>query len=164
MALRRYNPFAFPSVFDEFFEPPTTFFPRDLANFGPRTTTTPGPNTQSFWRHPGYEVHQDDKNYMVSVDVPGVRPEDMKIEVVDDTLHVSGGRKINKDGSVSESKFDYRLSMGDVDLEKITANLDNGVLQLTAPKKEPEKPKPRTIQITSGPAPMKLEVDKKAEK
>ena len=163
MALNRFNPFAFPSVLDEFFEPPTTFFPRDLTTFGPHTTTTRD-SQQSFWRHPGYEVHEDDKHYMVSVDVPGVRPEDMKIEVVDDTLHVSGGRKIKRGGTESESKFDYRLSMGDVDLGKITANLDNGVLQLTAPKKEPEKPQARTIQITSGPSPMKLEDEKKEDK
>lgn len=169
MALNRYNPFVFPSVFDEFFEPPTTFFPRDLATFGPRTPAAReqsggGSQQPNFWRHPGYEVHEDDKNYMVSVDVPGIRPEDMKIEVEDNTLRVTGGRKLKKDGAVSESKFDYRLSMGDVDLEKISANLDNGVLQLMAPKKQPEKPQARTIQITQGPAPMKLEGEKKEGK
>jgi len=106
-------------------------------------------------------VDEDDKNYMVSVDVPGVRPEDMTISVEDNTLRVTGGRKIQKDGKVSESKFDYRLSMGDCDMEKITAHLDHGVLQLTAPKKVPVKPESRTIQITSGPAPKKVEVEKK---
>ena len=150
MALNRFNPFIFPSVFDELFEPPTTFFPRDLATFGPRTAFTRDGQQQQLWRHPGYEVHDDDQNYMVSVDVPGVRPEDMTISVEDNTLRVTGGRKIKKDGQVSESKFDYRLSMGDCDMEKITAHLDNGVLQLTAPKKVPAKPEPRTIKITTG--------------
>ena len=162
MALNRYNPFVFPTVFDDFFEPPTTFFPRDLTSFGPRTVGARDSDRQ-FWRHPGYEVHEDDKNYMVSVDVPGVRAEDMKIDVKDNMLHVSGGRKIKKNGEVSESKFDYRLSMGEnVDLDKLTANLDSGVLQLMAPKKEPEKPKARTIQINNGPAPMQIDVGKKA--
>ena len=164
MALNRFNPFVFPSAFDDFFEPPTTFFPRDLATFGPRTAVTrDSQQQQQFWRHPGYEVHDDDKNYMVSVDVPGVRPEDMTISVEDNTLHVTGGRKVKKDGQVSESKFDYRLSMGDCDVEKVTAHLDNGVLQLTAPKKVPVKPEPRAISITAGPSPRALVEEKKEE-
>lgn len=104
---------------------------------------------------------------MVSVDVPGVRPEDMTISVEDNTLRVTGGRKIKKDGQVSESKFDYRLSMGDCDMEQVTAHLDNGVLQLTAPKKVPVKPEPRTITITTGdkgPSPMALVDEKKEDK
>jgi len=149
MALNRFNPFVIPSVFDDFFEPPATFFPRDLATFGPLAAMTRDAPLQQFWRHPGYEVHDDDKNYMVSVDVPGVKPEDMTISVEDNTLRVTGGRKITKDGQVSESKFDYRLSMGDCDMEKVTAHLDNGVLQLTAPKKVPVKPEARTIKITT---------------
>ena len=82
-------------------------------------------------------------------------------------LHVSGSRQIKKSGqdggtAASERKFEYRLSMGDrVDLEKLTANLDNGVLYLTAPKKEePKKKEARTIKITNGPAPKQLQVEK----
>lgn len=111
-------------------------------------------------------MHDDDKNYMVSVDVPGVRPEDMTISVEDNMLRVTGGRKVKKDGQVSESKFDYRLAMGDCDIEKVTAHLDNGVLQLTAPKKVPVKPEPRTIKITTGhdgPSPNVLVQEKKEE-
>ena len=126
---------------------------------------------QPFWNHhhPGYEIHEDDKAYTVSVDVPGIRAEDMKIKVEDNKmLHLSGSRKTiqknknGQEGSASERKFDYRLSMGDnVDLEKLTANLDNGVLYLTAPKKEiPKKKEARTIKITNGPAPKQLQIEK----
>lgn len=155
MSLSRFNPFTFPTIFDAddmFFGPPATFFPRDLDT-GRGTATS----NKSFWRHPGYEVHQDDKNYVVSVDVPGVRPEDMNVDVEDNTLRVHGGRKTRtQDGLVSESKFDYRLSMGEqVDMDKLTAHLDHGVLSLTAPKivLDNKRKSPRSIQIANGPAP-----------
>ena len=166
MSLSRFHPFAFP--FDDFFGTPTFYFPRDLMT-APRNSNNNNNNNGShsihansqYWRHPGYEVNEDDKNYMVSVDVPGVKPEDMTIKVEENTLRLSGGRKVKTDKEVSERRFDYRLSLGDdVDLEKIAANLENGVLHLTAPKKVVKKPEARTIQITSGPAPKHLEVDK----
>lgn len=157
MSLSRFTPFY--SVFDDFFEPPITFFPRDLISSGPRTVAAPD-TKRDYWRHPGYEVHEDDKNYMVSVDVPGVRSEDINIQVQDKVLCLSGSRKMLNNANGGVSKFDYRLSMGDdVDLEKISANLDCGVLHLIAPKKSAEKPKSRTIQITTNPATASKQID-----
>lgn len=114
----------------------------------------PSPVAQSYWKgHSGYDLREDDKSYNLSVDVPGVKAEDMTIKVEANTLRVSGFRKrTTSDGKSSEErKFDYRLTLGDdVDVDNISANLENGVLQLTAPKKKPEEPKARVIQVTNG--------------
>jgi len=161
MALSR---FGFSSALDEMFDPLTTFSPRGLTLFGPRNVVPPT-SQRDVLCHPGYEVHQDDKHYMVSVDVPGVRSEDMTIQVEDKMLRLTGARKMTSaKGGVSESKFDYRMSMGDdVNLEKITAHLDSGVLHLTAPKKSAEKPKSRTIQISTGPVSKQIDVENKVK-
>jgi len=162
MALSRFHPFALRTPFDELFDVPTFGFPRDLDNLPSRSFVTQPP--EGFWlpRHP-YHVHEDDKTYMVSVDVPGVKAEDINLKIEDDkVLHLSGGRKIQKEnGSFSESKFDYRMTLSDnVDVNKISANLQDGVLKLTAPKMEVKKPEARVINITEAPAPKQLDVEK----
>ena len=69
-------------------------------------------------------------------------------------LHITGHRKVEKDNSFEEYKFEKRFTLGrDLDVAKMTANLSNGVLVLTAPKKEKEEPKSTTVPITQGEAP-----------
>lgn len=158
MSLARFRPFAL-RPFGEVFDMPTFPFPRELAQFQAFD------NDEGFWRnsHP-YQVQENEKEYTVSVDVPGVRAEDMNIKIEDNNvLHLSGGRKIQDGESFSERKFDYRMTLGDVQVDKISANLADGVLKLTAPKVEVKKPEARTIRITDGPAPMQLDVEKKQQ-
>lgn len=102
---------------------------------------------------PGYEIHEVDGNYQIAVDVPGVKKDDITVNVEEDgrILKITGGRKVVRDGKTTETKFMKRFTIGDnVDMDKMTANLADGVLTLTAPKKEEEKPKTRTIMITEG--------------
>jgi len=103
---------------------------------------------------PGYEISEKDDKYQIHVDVPGVRASDMSINLENDNrvIHISGGRKVEKDGSMTETRFEKRFTVGNnVNVEKMTANLENGVLTLTAPKIE-KKEKPKfTIAITEGP-------------
>jgi HSP20 family molecular chaperone IbpA len=160
MSLARFRPFALRTPLGEVFDMPAFPFPRELANFPSFNSFD---NNEGFWhsRHP-YQVHEDDKMYTVSVDVPGVRAEVMNIKIDNNVLHLSGGRKIQDGKNVSERKFEYRMTLGDdVQMDKISANLADGVLKLTAPKVEVKKPEARTIQITEGPAPKQLHVEKK---
>ena len=91
---------------------------------------------------------------MLTADLPGLGEEDVKIEVEDRVLSISGERK-----TVSEdSKAGYRrverafgsfrrtltLPAG-VDGSAITASFDKGVLEIAIPK--PEQAKPRRIEI-----------------
>jgi HSP20 family protein len=139
------------------FDTPAFAFPRTSELAFPR-------NFEQQFRHP-YQVHEDDKEYTVSVDVPGVKAEDMNIKVEENVLHLSGGRKIKKENGYSESKFDYRMTLGDdVEVDKISASLEDGVLRLTAPKMEVKKPAARVISITSTPTTKKLGVGAADEK
>lgn len=102
---------------------------------------------------PGYEINEVDGKFQIAVDVPGVKAKDMTVNVEQEghVLRIAGGRKVIKEGQSSETKFEKRFTVGEnVDLEKMTADLSDGVLTLTAPKKEEERPKTRTIAITEG--------------
>jgi HSP20 family protein len=158
MVLRRLYPFAKPSEFDGFFFAHSPFLSHNEL--------MPLVNDNDFWRRPAYDIQEDDKTYTISVDVPGVKADDIAVQLEDNdnVLHLSGGRKVKKDNEISESKFDHRFSIGDtVDSKHITANLADGILVLTAPKKEPEQPKPHLIKINEGPRTPMLTEERKQE-
>lgn len=86
---------------------------------------------------PGYQIFEDDDKFQVQIDVPGVKAEDLNVDVEDDgkVLTLSGSRERTKDGSTYSSKFSQRFSLDPtVDAEAFSANLENGVLIVTAPK------------------------------
>ncbi len=58
--------------------------------------TTLKRETQSF--NPACDVEETDSHYLMSFDLPGISKEDVKIEVVDNQLTVSGERKTEKKG------------------------------------------------------------------
>ena len=151
MALRPFSHPFFYSGFDDFFDPRP--FTHDLM---PVLANLQRDDDMILRRSsPGYEIHEDDQKYSIAIDVPGVKSEDMSIKLEENgtVLQLSGGRKVKRGNDVSETKFVKRFTIGDnVDTEKITANLSDGVLEVTAPKKVPTKREPQVIKITEGPS------------
>jgi HSP20 family protein len=86
---------------------------------------------------PEYRVKTEEDKHILSLDLPGVKLDDLKVQVKDDNLlHISGGRKTeSEDGAHSEMKFDKQFKFGDtIDTKNIIANLKDGVLRVTLPK------------------------------
>jgi HSP20 family protein len=110
---------------------------------------------------PGYEIHQSGGKYMICVDLPGVKVGDMSVHVEEDgkVLHVVGGRQlVAEDGTKTQTKFSKRFSIGShMDVDHITANLEDGVLTITAPAKEKVETPGHVIAITEGKADGKVE-------
>ena len=151
MALSRFNRDPFFAGFNEFF-PPSPFLARDpFEELMPVIRNNFRDLDDMVLRHtsPGYEINENDNKYQISMDLPGVKKSEVSAQLEDDgrVLHVSGGRKVIKDGKTVETKFDKRFTIGrNVDVSQLTANLSDGVLTVTAPKKK--EPEPMKISIT----------------
>jgi len=92
------------------------------------------------------DIHEDKDNYYASFEVPGVKKDDVKIELNDRMLTVTVDRR-EKSGE-SESSFTSTRSISvpdSVKPEGILAKLEDGILTVTLPKSEERKP--RTIEV-----------------
>lgn len=151
-----HQPHYFFSGFDDFFSTP---FMTDVAVTPFITNFDRSPGSMVLRRtSPSYEVTETDKEFHLSVDLPGIKVADLNVELEQGgrVLKINGGRKIRQtlaDGSItsSESKFEKMFTMDrNVDTNKITANLADGVLVITAPK-DPQHTEVRKIPIVEGP-------------
>ncbi len=105
---------------------------------------------------PTVNTREDDKAYYVEVDLPGVKKEDVDINVEDNVLTVTGERKQEEETKDKEyyrlesryGKFSRSFTLPQkVDVNKISAKSEDGVLEIVIPKlKEPEV-KPKKIKI-----------------
>ena len=81
------------------------------------------------------DVKDNGDVYIVSIELPGYKKGDIKIEINDNSLTVNAER---------EEKITYKNTFSiksDVDTKSISANLEYGILTLTLPKKEVSKPR-----------------------
>ncbi|MDY6904498.1 MAG: Hsp20/alpha crystallin family protein [Thermodesulfobacteriota bacterium] len=112
--------------------------------------TTPGP-----WFTPAVDIFETDSAITLMADIPGVRSDDLNIDLNNDVLTLMGDIAPYENKDEEDVLIEYqvgryfrRFSLSDtIDREKIEARLDNGVLHLTLPKAE--KAKPRKIQVTT---------------
>ncbi len=105
------------------------------------------------------DVEESNDNFQLSIDLPGVKKEDVVVEMKDGYLNVSAESKVEneeKDESSSylrkerfEGKCNRSFYVGeDIEPDSIKAKFSNGVLKITVPKKsEPEIEEKKTIAI-----------------
>ena len=106
---------------------------------------------------PAMDLVETDDHFVLRADLPGMSEDDVKIELEDNTLTVSGERKAEHE---SEGEGYYRVERASgsfsrsltlpqgVDAEAVAASFDRGVLEVRIPK--PEQRKPRRIEIGAG--------------
>ncbi len=108
------------------------------------------------WFVPRSNVAETDKQYEITLDVPGMATGDFQLEMQDGQLWVSGRRQQEKEESgktfhrVERTYGEFRRSYalgGDVDADKVEANYKDGVLKVVVPKSE--KARPRRIEVQS---------------
>lgn len=104
---------------------------------------------------PTCELSEDKTTYTMKFDMPGVKKEDVKIEVDGNQLTVSAERKEEKKTEDRKSRYSeisygsYRRNFtlpSAIDEKKVSAKFDNGVLTLTVPKTESSHSKQIAIQ------------------
>jgi HSP20 family protein len=129
------------------------FLGKDFFDFNP---------VQSFGKTiPAVNIKETETDFKIEVAAPGLKKEDIKVELENGVLTISAENKTekeeaDKDGRYTRREFSYSsfkrsftVNEDSVDADKIEGKYENGVLNLQLPKKaksEPEK-KSKTINI-----------------
>jgi HSP20 family protein len=104
---------------------------------------------------PALDVRETEDGYLVLVDLPGIKSEDVAIELIDQVLTISGSRAPVETGEAQRlerpsGSFVRRLTLPKgVDSEKVMAEYKEGVLEVRIPKRAEAKPKRIAISGTS---------------
>ncbi len=135
-----------PSLFDRFFE--NDMFDWSNRNYSDTNTTLPSVN-----------IKEDTEGFKVELAAPGLSKKDFKIEINNDVLTISSEKKIENETKEGEQftkrEFSYQSFSRSFSLpvtvenDKISAKYENGILNISIPKREEAKPKPaRQIAIS----------------
>jgi HSP20 family protein len=136
----------FPTLFDDLLS-------RDLWNLG--LTNNSSTNTTV----PAVNIRETPDNYEVEMAAPGMKKTDFRVELDGNTLTITsernnetenreGDRYVRREFSYQSFQRTFQLQKNVVDVDKIEARYENGVLRLLIPKKEEAKQKPpKMIQI-----------------
>ncbi len=105
---------------------------------------------------PAVNTREADDAYYIEVDLPGVKKEDISIDVNDNVLTISGERKVEEERKDEEfyriesvyGTFERSFTLPeDVDPDKIEAEAKDGVLIVKIPKKQVVETAPKKIEI-----------------
>jgi HSP20 family protein len=105
--------------------------------------------------HMKVDVKENETEYIVEAELPGVNKEDVNIELNDNnlTISVSKNEQVNEERENYIRKERHQSSMTrsfyveNVNNEKVDAKFNNGLLSIVLPKKEPGNPKNKKIDI-----------------
>jgi HSP20 family protein len=116
------------------------------------------PRIESLGWIPPFEITETEKAMMMTVELPGLDKNDVKIDISDNVLTLRGEKKAEH--TEKDEKKEFYLeerSYGvfersftlppTVNVEKVSAEFEKGVLKITLPKSEVVKPRGREIAI-----------------
>lgn len=103
------------------------------------------------------DVKETEKNYILDVDLPGFKKEDVNLNLENGYLTISAKREHKVDNENRKENFVRRersfgqfsrsFYVGDVEQDEIEAHLENGILTIKLPKEEEKKAKSNRIEI-----------------
>ncbi len=105
---------------------------------------------------PAVNTREGEFAYHVELDLPGMKKEDISVDVKDNVVTISGERKVQNEMKQEDyyriessyGKFSRSFSLPeDVDVENIHAESQDGVLEVVIPKLEKKENKPKKIEI-----------------
>lgn len=120
------------------------FANKEIANFGTEE-----------WA-PAVDIRDEDKQYVIEADLPGVKAEDISVTVDNGVLTIKGERQSEKTEKRDNYKrverfsgsFLRRFTLPEaIDPDNIKATTKDGVLELSVPKKEKSKPNKIEVKV-----------------
>ena len=107
---------------------------------------------------PRVDIREEDKRFMILVDVPGVDPSDIEVSMDKSILTIKGERKVDSEENGSKltrqervyGTFHRRFALPEsADADGISAHGKNGVLEISIPKKAETTPRRITINTAN---------------
>ena len=103
------------------------------------------------------DVISKENEFLIEAELPGFKKEDISLDIEDDVLTIKAVHQ-NEESEEDEKKNYIRrerfygsytrcFDVSNIDVESIKAEYNDGILSLTLPKKVPEKPKARHLEI-----------------
>jgi HSP20 family protein len=103
------------------------------------------------------DIYEKDNKVFLCASIPGIKPSDIEVSVDDDVLTIRGETKqtweSDEKTKVYRKEFRHgvysrsiRLPEG-LDLDKIEATFDNGLVTVSIPRSEPVRTEPRKIEV-----------------
>ena len=136
---------------------------RLFQSFFDTPSTSGGTGGLRRW-HPAMDLVETEDHFVLRADLPGVAESDVKVELEDNVLTLSGERRheqeVKKGGYYrierASGAFARTLTLPEgVDAEAVEATFDKGFLEVRIPK--PAERKPRRVAISVGDAPATIE-------
>jgi HSP20 family protein len=99
----------------------------------------------------GINIREEDEAYFLSALVPGLKAEDLNIQVLEDVLRIEGEFKADEQSylvrELPNGSFTRTLRLPSViDADQVEAKIADGVLTLTLPKAESARPKKISVK------------------
>ena len=100
--------------------------------------------------YPKVDVKDYDDKITIEAEIPGLAKDDVSVDLESQVLMISGGKRETKDDEgaryirkeLKRSSFKRSFKLGDnMNVKKIQADFDNGLLLVTVPKREKDEPK-----------------------
>jgi HSP20 family protein len=116
--------------------------------------------------HPAMDLVETDEHFVLRADLPGVDENDVKVELEDNVLTISGERRheqeVRNGGCYrierASGAFARTLTLPEgVEADAVQASFDKGVLEVRIPK--PAERKPRRVAISVGDVPATIEAE-----
>lgn len=93
------------------------------------------------------DLYEDNHNYYARFELPGVSKDEVDLEHENAVLTISSEEVSKEDPKLPRTRFKRSISVpDDVDLEKISATMEDGLLTVTMPKAAASKPRQINIQ------------------
>jgi len=130
------------------------FFPRSLSSMFNEMWNEDMNETTSFFR-PSVDVLESESAFEIHLSIPGLKKKEISIDLKNDVLTISGERKQKEEkkeakyhiGEIRYGKFSRTFRLPEnVNSDAIEATFNDGVLELSIPKSEAQKPKSISIK------------------
>ena len=160
MIIRRYRPLNMLERMSSALD-----FARDIDEMFDMTNSAFSDNAWGLFEgdwSPSLDLYEDDDYYFIKIDVPGVDSKDIDVSVTNDVMTIKGEKRIEQKENADQKKgrkyqreerlygsFHRTVPLPTpVDSSNVKANMKDGVLHISLPKREETKPKKISVNIS----------------